>query len=90
MRFVARLVRFVNNVWGVKVDSARLLHVVDVASVEILFVQPEENVEVRRHRAHFRVQVPFNPCLLELALRLPLIKLQSIFEGGQTMVFVVV
>ena len=86
MRFV-RLVRFVNNVWGVKVDSARLLHVVDVASVEILFAQPKKNIKVRRHRAHFRVKVMFNPCrlkcLLNIALRFLLIKSQIEFESVQ-------
>ena len=53
---------------GIRSDSARLLHVVNVTSVEILFVKPEENVEVRRHRAHFRVKVPFNPLLFKLVL----------------------
>ena len=73
---------------------ARLLHVVHVASVEILFVQPEKNSEVRRHRAHFRVKVVFNPCrlkcLLKFALRLLLIKLQLKCERAQPVTAMVV
>ena len=79
MRFVW-FVRFVGVVEGRNStgDILRiyLLHVVHVASVEILFVQPEKNIEVRRHRADFRFIAVFNPCLLKLALRFLLIKLQ--------------
>ena len=71
-------------------ESAHLLHVVDVTSVEILFVQPEKNIEVRRHRAHFRVKVMFNPCHLELALSFLLIKLQLKFERAQQVTAMVV
>ena len=58
---------------GRKPDSAHLLHVVHVASVKALFVQPEKNIEVRRHRAHLRVKVTFNPFRLKFALRFLLI-----------------
>ena len=80
---------------GRKADSARLLHVVDVASVEMLFVQPEENVNVRRHRAYLRVVLIFNPCrlkcLFEIArLGVLLIKLQTKFEIVQKVRLVVV
>ena len=80
---------------GRMVDSARLLHVVDVASVEMLFVQPEENVNVRRHRAYLRVVLIFNPCrlkcLFEIArLGVLLIKLQTKFEIVQKVRLVVV
>ena len=73
---------------GRKLDLAYLLHVVHVASVEILFVQPEKNIELRCHGAYFRVKVMFNPCLLKLALRFLLIKVQLKFKRAQTVTVV--